>query len=109
VLQQSVTDQSKRDGEKGRRHSRVLAHRSGPASAALGTKLDLSAKVEQLIFGLSTRERAIVVLLLDSARPAQIARHLNISVHTVRQHLKHIFKKAKVHSQEELLELLRGG
>ena len=79
---------------------------AGPTPAA---RLHLSKRVQNLVFRLSPRERHIVALMLDSARPAQIARGLELSIHTVRQHLKHILKKADVHSQQELLELLRGG
>lgn len=67
-----------------------------------------SASTGDLMRRLSPREREIVALLLDSARSAQIARTLQISVHTVRQHLKNILKKAGVHSQPELLDVLRG-
>jgi DNA-binding CsgD family transcriptional regulator len=79
-----------------------------PAAPPAG-KLHLSKRVQTLVFRLSPRERHIVALMLDSARPAQIARGLELSIHTVRQHVKHILKKAGVHSQQELLELLRGG
>jgi DNA-binding CsgD family transcriptional regulator len=37
-----------------------------------------------------------------------IASTLGISPHTVRNHLKAVFRKLGVHSQEALLELLRG-
>lgn len=67
-----------------------------------------SASPGDLMRRLSPREREIVALLLDSARSSQIARTLQISVHTVRQHLKNILKKAGAHSQPELLDLLRG-
>jgi DNA-binding CsgD family transcriptional regulator len=61
-----------------------------------------------VMFQLSPREGLIAVMLLDAARTAQIARDLKISVHTVRQHIKNILRKLRVHSQEELLDLLRG-
>jgi len=80
----------------------------GDAAPPAG-KLHLSKRVQTLVVRLSPRERHIVALMLDSARPAQIARGLELSIHTVRQHLKHILKKAGVHSQQELLDLLRGG
>jgi DNA-binding CsgD family transcriptional regulator len=83
---------------KGRAH---LSTRSDEAVLA-------SEQLRDVIFRLSPRERLIVGQLLDSARTSQIARNLKISVHTVRQHLKHILRKAGVHSQQELLELLRG-
>ena len=82
---------------KGRPH---LSPKSGETLA--------SEQLKDVVFRLSPRERLIVGQLLDSARAAQIAGNLKISVHTVRQHLKHILRKAAVHSQQELLELLRG-
>jgi DNA-binding CsgD family transcriptional regulator len=80
---------------------------TGPSPAAAG-KLQLSDDTTRLIHQLSPKERHVVGLLLDSARSSQIAQDMKISVHTVRQHLKHIFRKAGVHSQQELLERLRG-
>jgi len=93
-----------RGARGGRRTKASMDPATTPAA-----RLHLSKRVQLLMFRLSPRERHIVALMLDSARPAQIARGLELSIHTVRQHLKHILKKAGVHSQQELLELLRGG
>lgn len=54
--------------------------------------------------GLSSREREILDRLLDHQRVPGIARTLGISEHTVRNHLKSIYAKVGVHSQEELLD-----
>jgi DNA-binding CsgD family transcriptional regulator len=97
-----------RPAEGGARGGR-RAKASTEPGATPAARLHLSKRVQNLVFRLSPRERHIVALMLDSARPAQIARGLELSIHTVRQHLKHILKKADVHSQQELLELLRGG
>jgi DNA-binding NarL/FixJ family response regulator len=64
-------------------------------------------EVEALLGQLSGRERQIVELLLASRRVPGIAGALGISPHTVRNHLKAVFRKLGVHSQEALLELLR--
>ncbi len=56
---------------------------------------------------LTTRERQIVELLGDGARVASIADLLGVSRHTVRNHVKAIFRKTGVHSQQELIEWLR--
>lgn len=53
---------------------------------------------------LSTREREIVELLLSGARVSTIARNLQLSPHTVRNHLKSVFRKLNVHGQAELFE-----
>lgn len=55
---------------------------------------------------LSAREREVLRLLLANRRVPQIATRLFISQHTVRTHLKSIFRKLDVHSQSELIERL---
>jgi DNA-binding NarL/FixJ family response regulator len=52
---------------------------------------------------LSRREREILRAVSSGQRVASIARLLAISPHTVRNHLKAIFRKVGVHSQVELL------
>ncbi len=47
-------------------------------------------------------------LCLHGYRVSSIARFLGISSNTVRNHLKAIFRKLRVQSQAELIELLRG-
>lgn len=58
---------------------------------------------------LSAREREIVEHLLDHKRAPAIAKALFISPHTVRNHLKSVFAKLGVGSQQELLDRLRRG
>jgi DNA-binding NarL/FixJ family response regulator len=53
---------------------------------------------------LSTREWEVLRELLAHRRTPAIARKLHISPATVRNHLKSIFAKVGVHSQQELLE-----
>ncbi len=53
---------------------------------------------------LSDREREVVGLLLRGPRIAQVAKRLCISEHTVRNHLKAVFRKLNIHSQSELVE-----
>lgn len=55
---------------------------------------------------LSAREWEVLRELLAHNRVAAIARKLFISPATVRNHLKSIFAKLGVHSQQELLELI---
>ena len=47
------------------------------------------------------------MLLLQHQRVPAIARMLSISPGTVRNHLKRVFIQTGVHSQQELLQLLR--
>lgn len=74
------------------------AHPPGPAAAA---PIDLSR--------LSEREKQIVRLLLNGDRVPRIAASLFLAQSTVRNHLSIVFRKFGIHSQQELIELLRGG
>lgn len=55
---------------------------------------------------LSRRERDVVAQLLQGHRVVSIAELLEVSEHTVRNHLKSIFRKLGVHSQAELVDRL---
>lgn len=55
---------------------------------------------------LSSREREIVRALGSGKRVKEIAQDLLISTHTVRNHLKAIYRKLNVRSQFELLSLM---
>jgi two-component system probable response regulator PhcQ len=56
---------------------------------------------------LSKREREIVETLLGEGSVTGVANTLHISLHTVRNHLKSIFRKLGVHSQVELVTKLK--
>ena len=56
---------------------------------------------------LSSRESEILSLLASGDRSAAIAKQLHISPHTVRNHLKSIFKKLGVKNQSELIARVR--
>jgi len=56
---------------------------------------------------LSPREKEVLSLLVSGDRVTAIAAQLDISEHTVRNHLKSIFGKLKVQRQAELIELVR--
>lgn len=64
--------------------------------------IDVSTLPE--LAALSEREREVVNHLLGHKRAPAIAKALFISPHTVRNHLKHIFAKLGVRSQQELLD-----
>jgi DNA-binding CsgD family transcriptional regulator/PAS domain-containing protein len=57
---------------------------------------------------LTTRQWEVLGLLLQGQRVPTIASQLFVSQSTVRNHLATIFRKFGVHSQAELLQLLRG-
>ncbi|MGA8039389.1 MAG: LuxR C-terminal-related transcriptional regulator, partial [Acidimicrobiia bacterium] len=56
---------------------------------------------------LTTRQWEVLILLLQGKRVPTIAAELYVSQSTVRNHLSTIFRKFDVHSQPELLEVLR--
>jgi two-component system, probable response regulator PhcQ len=62
---------------------------------------------EEKLRRLSGREQEILSLLSDGRRVSQIAATLCLSVHTVRNHLKAIFRKLDVHSQAEIMRQSR--
>jgi len=70
-----------------------------------GFNMDNRERVQKL--PLSDREEEIARALLKGHRVTHIARMLDISPHTVRNHFKSIFRKMQVHSQVELLARLR--
>ena len=59
------------------------------------------------ISSLSEREREVLTLIASGVRVSRVAEHLFISKFTVRNHLKAIFRKMDVHSQEELINCCR--
>lgn len=58
--------------------------------------------------GLSARQEEVVARLMRGERVPRIAKAMYLSQSTVRNHLTAIFRKAGVHSQDELLALLHG-
>lgn len=56
---------------------------------------------------LSARESEVVGMLMEGHRVAGVAEILCVSPHTVRNHLKSVFRKLGVHSQAELIRLIR--
>lgn len=71
-----------------------------------GERLDIGVP-EITLDQLSRREREIVETLLNEGSVTGVASTLHISLHTVRNHLKSIFRKLGVHSQVELVTKLK--
>ena len=61
-----------------------------------------------LLNELSEREREVLAHLMAGSRVANIAKQLVISPNTVRNHLKAIYRKVDVSSQNALIERVRG-
>ncbi len=60
-----------------------------------------------LLAKLTTRERDVVEKIREGKRPDEVADALSISPHTVRSHLKSVYRKLGVNSQVELLSRVR--
>lgn len=81
--------------------------RPGPVALVIepATPADLAVLVAEA-YGLTTRELQITQLVARGMTTAEIATTLFISPHTVRDHLKTIFTKARVSSRGELVARL---
>lgn len=56
--------------------------------------------------GLTGAEARVAGLIAQGRRPAEIAEEIELSVHTVRHHIKSIYRKTGVHSQSQLTALV---
>lgn len=59
----------------------------------------------QRLFRLTSAEARVLALLLDDCRPREIAEELDLSITTVRSHLKALFAKTETRRQSELVAL----
>ncbi|ATY13402.1 LuxR family transcriptional regulator [Amycolatopsis sp. AA4] len=59
-------------------------------------------------YRLTPRERQVVQHLCDGAAAKQIARRLDLSVHTVNEHLKAVFRKTAASGRDELVAAITG-
>ena len=68
-----------------------------------------SAPVDVLVrrYGLSLREREVLVLLLEGRTAGDVAQELVISNATAKTHMRNLYKKVGVHSQPELMALAK--
>lgn len=85
---------------------KTISERVLVAVAPASPEVDLDGSVAKRVSGLSERERDILHGLLVGKRTATMAREFFLSEHTVRNHLKHIYRKVGVHSLGELRETL---
>lgn len=56
--------------------------------------------------GLTGAEARVAGLIAQGRRPAEIAEEIELSVHTVRHHIKSIYRKTGAHSQSQLTALV---
>lgn len=84
---------------------RALAGLAGAiAGRAAEEQVAVRLRPDPRLASLSEREREVLLGLLEHRRVPAIAEHLGVSAHTVRNHLKSIFGKLRVSSQQELLD-----
>lgn len=76
---------------------------ASPASE-LAPEVAVRLRGDAQLAALSAREHEVLRGLLEHRRVPAIAEHLGISAHTVRNHLKAVFAKLRVSSQQELLD-----
>jgi LuxR family maltose regulon positive regulatory protein len=68
----------------------------------------LNASLDQYIYGpLSQREKTILQYMQTHLTTREIANELSISVHTVRTHVKNIYKKLQVNSRAEAVARMK--
>ncbi|SHF69335.1 helix-turn-helix transcriptional regulator [Streptoalloteichus hindustanus] len=73
-----------------------------------------AATVEQRLpsfcdwYGITARERQVMAFLCDGSAPKQIARGLDLSLHTVNGHLRALFRKTGASGRDELLVAVTG-
>ena len=95
-----------------RQHATSVLQRIGlllmDAGVCTGLQYNNKDKPNRRFGELTNREQEVVDLLAQGIRVPTIARKLCISPNTVRNHLKRVYQKLGVHSQEELIELVTG-
>ncbi len=84
-----------------------ILHFVGPTASIIDSMAVAQAKVLAKRFGLSPREREILGYLLAGRSRPFIRDELTLSLNTVNTHVRNIYAKVGVHSQQELLTLVR--
>jgi DNA-binding NarL/FixJ family response regulator len=112
----SMVKEALAESRRLRAQERNVRKASEPRSAGRRLSLDPSSLAVMLAPGdlcplgweeLTLREREVLASVVNGWRVSQIAPKLFISVHTVRNHLKSIYRKLDIHSQRELIERAR--
>ena len=67
-----------------------------------------AARMARALYGLTQAETAVVADLVNGLDPQTIARRSGVSVGTVRTHIRHIFEKAGVRTQGQLISAITG-
>lgn len=97
------------DDELGKPHVQSSVHRAESKNAESNpSNFDISLIAKRYVsqYGLSLREEEVLVLLARGRNRLHISQALYISENTVRSHMKSIYRKLNVHSQQELIDLV---
>lgn len=96
-------------------HRATLTETSGTGKTVpddRGTNIETLCRQEadhlQGTYGLTSREADVAALLLAGRSRPYIRDELTVSINTVSSHVRKIFFKCGVHSQQELIDLARG-
>ena len=82
---------------------------TGPADVGMVIQPSRPAEIAQIVGaarGLTSRETEVVLLIASGHTNQEIARALEVSPHTVADHLKHVFAKLQVATRGELTSTL---
>jgi PAS domain S-box-containing protein len=90
-------------------HMRRIAREVAASGVLAGLTGTPTATTVPAMAGLSTRELEIVSGLVAGERVHMMAERMFLSASTIRNHLTSVYRKLGVHSQPELLTLLRAG
>jgi DNA-binding CsgD family transcriptional regulator len=90
----------------------VVASGRGRRSVAVAAAAAADHPAEPLVdafcarYGVSPREREVIGLLLEGRGTSEMASRLSISEHTVRDHLKSLYRKTGTRSRSELISVV---
>lgn len=86
---------------------RIVLTRAG-TSLVEDVRLELTVDTLAREYGLSERQREILLLAAQGDTPRALGNKLGIAPGTVKAHMQHIYKKLGVHSKDELDALVQG-
>lgn len=78
------------------------AVQAGPRDAGIDARCAVLARQ----YGLTERESEVFCLLARGNNAARVSQELAITKNTLKYHVRHIYEKCAVHSQQELIDLL---
>jgi DNA-binding CsgD family transcriptional regulator len=86
-------------GTSGAVRGYVLTMQHATGSSVVGASLPQQRRQARTAAGLTPREHEVLERLADGQDAMEIARELELSVYSVRGHIKSLMRKLKVHSQ----------